>query len=313
MFADCAPDVEECSNIVTQQLPDIAAAGIPENPGPLEWVGMHGIDVPLVIEESAYRREHHARVGAEVSLPRPDIRGIHMSRLHLLVDELGDKLALTPARIGQLLAAMIDSHADCGSDRARATFEFDLLVRRGALETAGIGGWRSYPVSIVAIGGGSSVSLRAEVQVEYSSTCPCSASLSRQLIEREFLSAFADRGEISVSDVAVWLNEHATLATPHGQRSEARIGVDIADDVGDFGLLDLIDRVETALATPVQTAVKRADEQAFAARSGQNLMFVEDAARRIRQALVGDYRGIDVRVDHRESLHPHDAVASAGA
>jgi len=60
----------------------------------------------------------------------------------------------------------------------------------------------------------------------------------------------------------------------------------------------------------VQTAVKRADEQAFAALNGQNLMFVEDAARRIEAAL-GEYTRPSVHVRHLESLHPHDAVAWA--
>ncbi len=57
----------------------------------------------------------------------------------------------------------------------------------------------------------------------------------------------------------------------------------------------------------MQTAVKRADEQAFAALNGQNLMFVEDAARRIEAALVG-YQNPGIQVRHLESLHPHDAV-----
>lgn len=302
----------EYSKTVTQQLPDIAAVDIPVNPMPLEWVGMNGIDVPLVIDEAGHRRECQARVDAHVDLPRPDVRGIHMSRLHLLVDVLGDGEALTPGRLGPLLEAMIDSHEDCGSHRARVRLFFALLVRRGALESADIGGWRSYPVALEAVGDDRGVTLRAEVRITYSSTCPCSASLSRQLIEREFLSAFGDRNAISTADAAAWLREHATLATPHGQRSEARIGVDIAADAADFGLLPLIDRVEHALATPVQTAVKRIDEQAFAARSGQNLMFVEDAARRIREALAQDYANIEVNVSHMESLHPHDAVALAG-
>ncbi|WP_232467106.1 GTP cyclohydrolase, FolE2/MptA family, partial [Alcaligenes faecalis] len=69
-----------------------------------------------------------------------------------------------------------------------------------------------------------------------------------------------------------------------------------------------IDRIEESLATPLQTAAKRADEQAFAALNGQNLMFVEDAARRIEAAL-GDYQNPGVQVRHLESLHPHDAVA----
>ena len=37
--------------------------------------------------------------------------------------------------------------------------------------------------------------------------------------------------------------------------------------------------MEAALGTPVQTAVKREDEQAFARLNGRNLMFCEDAPR----------------------------------
>ncbi|HUH31553.1 MAG TPA: GTP cyclohydrolase, FolE2/MptA family, partial [Rhodanobacter sp.] len=75
----------------------------------------------------------------------------------------------------------------------------------------------------------------------------------------------------------------------------------------------LVDRVEQALGTPVQTAVKREDEQAFALANGGNLMFCEDAARRIQKALDADATLSDfhVRVEHQESLHPHDAVAYA--
>lgn len=69
-----------------------------------------------------------------------------------------------------------------------------------------------------------------------------------------------------------------------------------------------------ALGTALQTAVKRADEQAFALANGQNLMFCEDAARRLHAALL-DQSGLDafhLRVVHAESLHAHDAVAQSG-
>ncbi len=296
-----------------QHLPDIATANTPVNSMPLEWVGMKGIDLPVVIEEAVYRREHHARVDVQVNLPRLNVRGIHMSRLYQLIDALGDGDALTPGRLGPLLAAMIDSHEDCGSSRARVRLSLDLLVRRDALESADIGGWRGYPVTLEAVGDNAGTTLRAGVRIAYSSTCPCSASLSRQLIEREFLREYGGQEAVPTADAAAWLREHATFATPHGQRSEARIGVGIAANAASFGLLDLIDRVERALATPVQTAVKRIDEQAFAARNGQNLMFVEDAARRVREALAQDYAKVEVKVAHMESLHPHDAVASAGS
>ena len=67
------------------------------------------------------------------------------------------------------------------------------------------------------------------------------------------------------------------------------------------------------MKTPVQTAVKREDEQAFARLNGQNLMFCEDAARRMQKALDEDERISDfwVRASHFESLHPHNAVAVA--
>jgi GTP cyclohydrolase FolE2 len=82
-----------------------------------------------------------------------------------------------------------------------------------------------------------------------------------------------------------------------------------ADD--GFPITDLVDLVEEALQTPVQTAVKREDEQEFALRNGQNLMFCEDAGRRLKSALSQDARLMDfwVRVEHHESLHAHNAVS----
>jgi len=74
----------------------------------------------------------------------------------------------------------------------------------------------------------------------------------------------------------------------------------------------MVDAIESALGTPVQTAVKREDEQAFAEANAANLMFCEDAARRIAVSLREEDRvtAWNVRVAHFESLHAHDAVAS---
>ncbi|KUJ91951.1 MAG: putative GTP cyclohydrolase, partial [Pseudomonas sp. 63_8] len=65
--------------------------------------------------------------------------------------------------------------------------------------------------------------------------------------------------------------------------------------------------------TPVQTAVKRADEQAFALANGQNLMFCEDAARRLHRTLrqLPQASAFRLKVVHAESLHAHDAVAQS--
>ncbi|PKL97508.1 MAG: GTP cyclohydrolase I FolE2, partial [Gammaproteobacteria bacterium HGW-Gammaproteobacteria-7] len=63
----------------------------------------------------------------------------------------------------------------------------------------------------------------------------------------------------------------------------------------------------------VQTAVKRADEQAFALANGQNLMFCEDTARLLHSALLqqGELSAFQLQVVHAESLHAHDAVAAS--
>ena len=71
------------------------------------------------------------------------------------------------------------------------------------------------------------------------------------------------------------------------------------------------DALEQALGTPVQTAVKREDEQAFARANAENLMFCEDAARRVGAALsaLPWVSAWQAKVSHLESLHAHDAVA----
>lgn len=297
---------------MTATLPDISLTDIAPVLSPLQWVGMQGIDLPVLVAEPGYRRELHARADVQVDLPAPHVKGIHMSRLHQLLDGLGEGQALSPAGLRQRLLAMVDSHQDCETRSARLLLRFDLLTRRPALVTADLAGWKSYPVCLDASLVHGVFTLNAQVTVTYSSTCPCSAALSRQLIEQGFLEQFAGQDRVDREVVRAWLRQHATLATPHSQRSEARITIDVAKDAPDLGLLALIDRIEQSVGTPVQTAVKRADEQAFAALNGQNLMFVEDAARRIRAALCAAYTNPRVHVRHLESLHAHDAVASAG-
>ncbi|WP_186268865.1 GTP cyclohydrolase FolE2 [Burkholderia gladioli] len=289
-------------------LPDVSLTDLAPSLSPLAWVGMQQIDLPVKIDEPGYRRALHARADVQVDLPAPQVKGIHMSRLYRLLDTLGHDEALSPAGLVALLQAMVDSHRDCDSRNSRLRLRAELLTRRPALVTEGLSGWKAYPVRIDAALIDGRPSLHARVTVAYSSTCPCSAALSRQLVEQAFLKDFEASTALDPAEVAAWLKRHATLATPHSQRSEAQVSIGIAADARDFGLLSLIDRIEAAVATPVQTAVKRADEQAFAALNGANLMFVEDAARRIQAALAG-LGGAHVHVRHLESLHPHDAAA----
>ena len=104
------------------------------------------------------------------------------------------------------------------------------------------------------------------------------------------------------------------MATPHGQRSHANITLVPSNlKSKSFDFVALIDAAEEAIKTPVQTAVKRIDEQEFARRNGENLMFAEDAARNLAKALDSNELVQDFKLEviHYESLHNHDAYASA--
>lgn len=295
---------------MNQNLPDVARNEVPVIRAPLDWVGMGRIDVPMNLSEPGCPGPVHMVVDAQVNLPAVTVKGIHMSRIYRLLDHVSRQEVVAPGHLRSLLEQMVDSHQDCDTDSARVVLEFSLLARRPALLTPGLAGWKAYPVQLEAMLQKGIFSLKASVRVEYSSTCPCSAALTRQLVAEGFREHFPDTAGLTRDDVAVWLEQHATLATPHSQRSEACVTVDVPGSAGEFGLMALVDQVEKALATPVQTAVKRADEQAFASLNGSNLMYVEDAARRIQSAVSESYENFQVRVRHMESLHSHDAVAS---
>jgi len=293
-------------------MPDVASQPHHQLAGSLDWVGMNQIEVPVRIPGPAGQTmQSPARVSAFVNLIDPGARGIHMSRLYLHLDRVLAEHSLTPAALRHLLRDFLDSHEELSS-RALVRIDFEYQTRRPALASAN-SGWRSYPFSIIATLEGRQFGLELSYEVTYSSTCPCSAALARQLIQQQFERDFGkSAGQIDRAEVLRWLGtEQGIMATPHSQRSIADIRLRLAPTFEAFPFGELIDLVEGALKTPVQTAVKREDEQEFARLNGQNLMFCEDAGRRVRRALEADERVLDywARCSHFESLHPHDAVA----
>ena len=304
-----APITENLARV----MPDIANEARPAVAGLLDWVGMGEIEIPVAIADAAGSiHTSGARVNAFVNLKRADVRGIHMSRLYLHVDKALGAEPLSPCSLRRLLKDFLDSHADL-SDRAMVQVHFDYLVRRPALVSDNTG-WKSYPVSVTALLDRGQFSLEVGVRAAYSSTCPCSAALARQLIQENFAGEFPADTPLNHAAVLRWLgSEQGINATPHSQRSIAEVKARLAPSFQNLPFIEIVDRIEAALKTPVQTAVKREDEQAFARLNGQNLMFCEDAARRMQKALDEDERISDfwVRASHFESLHPHNAVAVA--
>jgi GTP cyclohydrolase I len=301
---------------MTADLPDVAKNQVGQGGAPLDWVGMENISLPVVLSEASQVSYTSGSASVFVNVPSGPlaVKGIHMSRLYQLLNTSSSS-ALTPGLLRSLLASAIASHQDCGSEKAKITYSFNFLTLRDALVTPDISGWQSYLVSLSAERDDDRKceQIWLSVDITYSSTCPCSAALSRQVLRDAFTNDHFGMTQVSVNDVALWLDQNGSVATPHSQRSIARVSVPLDMARPDrLGLIDLIDRSEAALSTPVQTLVKRADEQAFARLNGANLMYVEDAVRRLSAALTPHYKEVGVTVRHLESLHAHDAVASIG-
>lgn len=292
-------------------MPDVANMPLSNPMGTLDWVGMSEIEMPISLAQATGASVRSlARVQAYVNLIDSQSKGIHMSRLYLMLDKASNDV-VTPQSVSAMLHEFIQSHTGL-SNAAFVEYRFDYYERRGSL-LSGNSGWKNYPSLIRGQLQEGVLRLELQVEVPYSSTCPCSAALARQLIQEQFSDDFKNRDMLSQQEVYAWLGtSQGVCATPHSQRSFAKVRVTLADhDASYFALSLLINRIEDALQTAVQAAVKREDEQEFARLNGANLMFCEDAARRLQAALDGqlDYSDFWLRVDHLESLHPHDAVS----
>ncbi|MBM9594669.1 GTP cyclohydrolase FolE2 [Roseitranquillus sediminis] len=184
-------------------------------------------------------------------------------------------------------AALDDYKADLGSIDARIQMRFSFPMRRPSLRS-GLEGWQYYDIALELVEREGVRHRIVHLDYVYSSTCPCSLELAEH--------ARRERGQ---------------LATPHSQRSVARISVEIDQSARCLWFEDLVDLCRRALPTETQVMVKREDEQAFAELNAANPVFVEDAARLFCESLQADDRIGDFRIvaSHQESLHSHDAVS----
>jgi GTP cyclohydrolase IB len=185
---------------------------------------------------------------------------------------------------GVIEAALDDYKADLGSFDARIQMRLSFPMQMPSLRS-GLSGWQYYDIALELVEQAGVRKRIMHLDYVYSSTCPCSLELSEH--------ARAARGQ---------------LATPHSQRSVARLSVELT---GEIWFEDLIDLARKAVVTETQVMVKREDEQAFAELNAANPIFVEDAARLFCESLRADPRVGDFRViaSHQESLHSHDAIS----
>ncbi|WP_137112711.1 GTP cyclohydrolase FolE2 [Rhodobacter sp. SY28-1] len=225
---------------------------------------------PVVLETS---------VTGTVSL-EAEKKGINMSRIMRSFYAHAEK----EFSFGVIEAALDDYKTDLGSFDARIQMRLSFPMQLQSLRS-GLAGWQYYDMALELVEVAGVRKRIAHLDYVYSSTCPCSLELSEH--------ARMMRGQ---------------LATPHSQRSVARLSVVLT---GEMALEDLVDLARGAVVTETQVMVKREDEQAFAELNAANPIFVEDAARLFCEALRADARVGDFRVlaSHQESLHSHDAIS----
>ncbi|SPH21881.1 GTP cyclohydrolase FolE2 [Ascidiaceihabitans donghaensis] len=249
----------------------------------IQHVGISNFRLPLRFKtRDAGELMLETSVTGSVSL-EADKKGINMSRIMRSFYKHAEKAF----SFDVIDAALNDYIADLESFDARIQMRFSFPMKVQSLRS-GLSGYQYYDIALELVEKDGLRQKMVHLDYVYSSTCPCSLELSEH--------ARATRGQ---------------LATPHSQRSVARVSVVLDNDAGPLWFEDLIEACRRAVPTETQVMVKREDEQAFAELNAANPIFVEDAARLFSEQLLADVRIGDFRViaSHQESLHSHDAVS----
>jgi GTP cyclohydrolase I len=249
----------------------------------IQHVGISNFRLPLRVQTRAGDAlTLETSVTGTVSL-EADKKGINMSRIMRSFYEYAEETFSFEV----IEAALDDYKSDLESFDARIQMRFSFPMKINSLRS-GLSGYQYYDIALELVEKAGIRKKIMHLDYVYSSTCPCSLELSEH--------ARATRGQ---------------LATPHSQRSVARVSVVLDEDAQCLWFEDLIEACRRAVPTETQVMVKREDEQAFAELNAANPIFVEDAARLFCEQLLADARIGDFRVvaSHQESLHSHDAVS----
>ncbi|WP_372605397.1 GTP cyclohydrolase FolE2 [Actibacterium sp.] len=250
---------------------------------PIQHVGISNFRLPI---------RFHTRDDGDLTLEtsvtgtvslEADRKGINMSRIMRSFYKHSER----SFSFEVISAALEDYKRDLDSLDARILMRFSFPVMRKSLRS-GLEGFQYYDIALELVEQEGTIRKIMHLDYVYSSTCPCSLELAEH--------ARRTRGQ---------------LATPHAQRSVARLSVVLKDGAGCLWFEDLIDLCREAVPTETQVMVKREDEQAFAELNAAHPIFVEDAVRLFCEQLRADDRIGDFRVvaSHQESLHSHDAVS----
>ena len=265
----------------------------------IDKVGINRFRIPLNYRhKNGDLMNHDTEASMYIHFPKGKA-GINMSRLYQILQEEATKHEVGALLFNSILHRFRSDMRDEASEPLFKTsylkLRFSYPVMQQSLKSDN-SGWQYYDCVLEGIENEKGeVKTFLTVCYEYSSTCPCSLSMSKQY-EDEHAQNKTDEGN--------------GIAVPHSQRSEAKCTIVLPKDEP-FFIEDLVTLLRKAIPTETQSFVKRVDEQAFAVLNAQNPMFVEHATRRLSVVLNADPRIEDwvCSVEHWESLHSHNAVA----
>jgi len=194
----------------------------------IQHVGISNFRLPI-----RYRTRDNGDLMLETSVTgsvslEADKKGINMSRIMRSFYKHAD----ATCSFEVIEAALDDYKSDLESFDARIQMRLSFPMRVDSLRS-GLRGYQYYDIALELVETAGVRKKIVHLDYVYSSTCPCSLELSEH--------ARATRGQ---------------LATPHSQRSVARISV-VVEEGQTLWFEDLIDACRRAVPTETQVMVKR--------------------------------------------------------
>ena len=272
----------------------------------LDWVGIDAMTLPVQYKHKGHLYRTAAILDLAVSLDKPDVKGIDMAELYFKTQEHLANKELDYYSLNELSKVLLNER----SYNSRIEVSFDVFCEQKALRS-GEQGWRSYPLSLELVNIQGETEIHMSFQVLYASACPCSEAASR----KENLSKFEKFFEASTDprkEFANWYLDPANgFAHPHAQKSQASFSLNLVtlpETPVDFAI-DMIKELEDLIQSPVYSAVREEDEAAFTTKMGENLIFIEDAARKFKHYIKNHeaLAASTIELIHNESIHPHNA------
>lgn len=268
---------------MSYELPDIQHSQPPVSIK-IGQVGVQNI-VTRFLLESKYNGNHELLANVSMSTNLDETKkGISMSMLIRSLLNYIDK----PLKHGLIERILRDQRKAVETDSNDSFIKFDfMLPMRKEAPLSKLEFPQYYKCSFEGRLTDETFRFFQRVNVQYSSYCPCSASLCNHLIESR--------------------NENGY---PHAQRSfaDVLVEVNLPEVLWLEDIIELVEKVVVNIPIPI---LRRMDEQEFARIAAKNPMFVEDAIRLISQALNNENKIYDwiVKCTHEESIHTHEAIA----